>query len=76
MIYTDGIHMISDQSIEKLHAFAMSMDLKRCWFHNPRGRGHPHYDLVRSGALDAAIEHGAICISSLDLVSITTEVYS
>lgn len=76
MIFTDGIHMISDRSIDELHAFAWSMDLKRCWFHNPRGRRRPHYDLTRKGALDAAIEHGVVGISPLDLVGILREDHS
>lgn len=71
MIFTDGVHMISDTSVEELHEFAKVMELNRCWFHNPReGRPRPHYDLIRKGALGAAIEKGAAGVSPLDLVRI------
>lgn len=75
MIFTDGKHMISDQSIDELHAFAACMDLKPHWFHNRRGRNRPHYDLTTNAKLDRAIEEGAIGISPADLLRILREVY-
>lgn len=44
MLFTDKIHLVSDVSIEELHAFAKKIGLKRCWFHGVK-KGHPHYDL-------------------------------
>ncbi len=38
-------HMFSDVSTYELHAFALSIGVKRCWFHNPKPGDHPHYDL-------------------------------
>lgn len=75
MIFTDGRHMISDQSIDELHAFAACMDLKRHWFHNRRGRYHPHYDLTTNAKLDRAIEEGAVGVSPADLTRILKCVY-
>ena len=75
MIFTDGEHMISDQSIDELHACAASMGLGPHWFHNRRGRNRPHYDLTSNARLESAIEHGAIGISPRDLTRILREVY-
>lgn len=44
MIYTDGIHIISDTSINELHNFAKLMKFKKSWFQN--NKKHPHYDLT------------------------------
>ena len=42
MIYTDGVHLITDGDLEELHSFARLLGLKREWFQDKR---HPHYDL-------------------------------
>lgn len=42
MIYSDGIHIISDTSLGELHAYCQSIGIKKCWFH--RGT-FPHYDI-------------------------------
>lgn len=65
MIYTDGIHLMSEDLIE-LHKFAESIGLKKCWFHGVR-KGHPHYDLSEKKRLQA-IQSGAILVSSKELV--------
>ena len=65
MILTDGIHLISDESLNELHEFAQSMGLKRCWYR--RGR-HPHYDLTTSLKVQAAIAKGAKEVTPKDLV--------
>ena len=39
-------HMVSDRSVEELHAFASEMGLRRGWF---QGGRHPHYDLRPPG---------------------------
>lgn len=72
MIYVDDIidygnaasphgkwcHMLSDVSLEELHAFAARLGLKRSWF---QAKSSPHYDLrpskramaLRLGAVEA-----------------------
>ena len=80
MIFTDGIHLISDFSIDELHYFAQAIELKSHWFHShPR---HPHYDFTTSKDLTQssrfllrALEWGAKMISSRDLVQIGIDVY-
>ncbi len=37
-------HMEAD-SLNELHEFAKSIGVAKCWFHNPRNQGSPHYDL-------------------------------
>ncbi len=69
MIYTDGIHLISSESLEELHTFAVErIGLKRKWLHNsPR---HPHYDLMTDAAVDRALRAGAVMRTSRELVEI------
>jgi hypothetical protein len=45
MIYTDGIHIISDISLEELHTYCARVGIKRCWFHS--GSRYPHYDIPK-----------------------------
>jgi hypothetical protein len=45
MIYTDGIHIVSDTSEEELHEFARKQSISRCWFHSTSS--YPHYDLPK-----------------------------
>lgn len=45
MIFTDGVHLISDTSLEELHAYAASVGIKRCWYHS--GSSWPHYDIPK-----------------------------
>lgn len=45
MIYTDGVHLISDKSLHDLHQFARLLGLKAEWF---QWQNYPHYDLVKS----------------------------
>lgn len=75
MIFTDGIHLISDQSIDELHCFAQGMGLKRHWFQNKRGRPRPHYDLTTENAVNRAIRKGAVGLSQTDLVRILIDTY-
>lgn len=67
MVYTDGVHLIAD-SLEELHAFALSIGLKRCWFQNHR---HKHYDLTTRRKVLAAIEAGAWSVSTRDCMLIS-----
>lgn len=71
MIYVDELrsyydkrewsHMTAD-TIPELHAFAQSIGVKRCWFHNPRHHNMPHYDLNPTqrerAVLAGAVEEG------------------
>ena len=66
MILTDGIHLVSDSSLEELHAFAQNMGLKRHWFQVHRN--HPHYDLTTNSALTRALARGAYNVSSKELI--------
>lgn len=45
MIYTDGIHLISNSSIDELHSFAESIGIKRCWYHSKSN--WLHYDIPK-----------------------------
>lgn len=55
-ILTDGKHLVSDESVDELHAFARRMGLNREWFQ--KHPVHPHYDLF-GRAHARAIQHGA-----------------
>lgn len=68
MIYTDGIHMVSDISLKELHQFAEIIGIKRCWFHGSC-KGHPHYDLMEE-MKERALENGAIKTTSKKIVQI------
>lgn len=68
MIYTDGIHIISDTSIDELHIFAEKISFKLEWFQN--NNRHPHYDITTSKAKNRVIKAGAILISSKKLLKI------
>lgn len=59
MILTDGLHLVSDSSLDELHEFAASIGLKRCWYR----RGH--YDLF-GNKLSVAVAHGAKMVHPRD----------
>ncbi|MCK5548582.1 MAG: DUF4031 domain-containing protein [Thermoplasmata archaeon] len=42
MIYTDGVHVVSDSSLDELHQWARDQGIGKHFFH--RGRW-PHYDI-------------------------------
>ena len=85
-VYTDGIHMVSDFSIDELHTFAENIGLKRHWFEGSKKR-HPHYDLVnkkkapivckKTGKkfIDKAIENGAVVVKLRKIAQICKELY-
>lgn len=59
MIYTDGLHMIGDTTLE-LHRFAEHIGMKKSWYQfHPT---HPHYDLMAKHRVERAINKGAILI--------------
>jgi Protein of unknown function (DUF4031) len=57
-------HLVSDTSLEELHRFAEEIGLRREWFQT---KSIPHYDLT-GDAYRLALEHGAILVSSRDIV--------
>jgi Protein of unknown function (DUF4031) len=57
-------HLVSDKSLEELHAFAERIGLRREWFQR---KSIPHYDLT-GDAYRLALEHGAILVSSREIV--------
>lgn len=67
MIITDGVHLVSTESVDELHAFATSMGLWRSWYQNGR---HPHYDLTTPAAKLRAIDAGAVHVTRRDLVKL------
>ncbi len=54
-------HMVSDESLDELHAFARQLGIPERGFHGD------HYDLPRH-VRDAAVRHGAREVSSRDIV--------
>lgn len=68
-IYTDGVHVASNVSIDELHEFVTSkLNFKREWFQNhPR---HPHYDIIAKRNKVKALKSGAILVSSKELMRI------
>ena len=70
MIFTDGVHLISDQSLEELHMFVQRMGFNRCWYQGGKRR-HPHYDLTTQRVVNQAISRGAKMVSAKELVKIS-----
>lgn len=64
MILTDGVHLVSDRSLNELLSFGHTLGLSRSWLQD---RGIPHYDLYFKMA-DRAIAHGAQLVSRRQLV--------
>jgi hypothetical protein len=56
-------HLVSDTSLEELHAFAHELGLRREWFQQ---KSIPHYDLT-GAAYDRAVELGAELVSTREL---------
>jgi len=57
-------HLVSDTSIEELHAFAENLGMRREWFQR---RSIPHYDLTGE-RYELALARGAALVSSRELV--------
>lgn len=66
MILTDGVHLVSDTSLEELHEFAIGIGLKRHFFQVHRN--HPHYDLTTTAMFGRAIWRGVYVVSGKELV--------
>jgi hypothetical protein len=58
-------HMMTDGDLSELHEMADTVGLKREWFQDHPA--HPHYDLSNKKR-KLAIKHGAISVSSYDLI--------
>lgn len=65
MILTDGVHLVSDESLAELHRFADLIGLKRRWFQDGR---RPHYDVTAKWRQEWAEGMGAVHVSSRELV--------
>jgi hypothetical protein len=76
MILTDGIHLISDVSIAELHEFAAKVGIKRCWFHNRRGKHRPHYDITNQWRREKLLDDDTVkWVSSKEIVTTLKKVY-
>jgi hypothetical protein len=64
VIYTDGVHVLSDapgEDYAELHDFARKIGLRRAWFQGD------HYDLTTRLKAIQAVEAGAVLVDILDL---------
>lgn len=66
-------HLVAD-TIPFLHQFAGEIGPQRHWFENKRGKNRPHYDL-KGEIIRKAIEHGAMQVSSKEIVKFLKEHY-
>ena len=73
MIFTDGIHLVSDNSLDELHEFAQKIGLKRKWFQDKR---LPHYDITSKRIFKISLDNGAKITTSRDIVKIIKKVMS
>ena len=73
MIYTDGIHVITDQvDLTELHEFARTkLGFPLRWFQDKPGR--PHYDTMALSKKLAALAGGAKTVTSRRIVEILKE---
>lgn len=67
MMYTDGIHLISDTGMQELYEFGEKLGFKREWVHHTPGR--PHFDLMTEEVLRKAIQAGAKRVGRREFVS-------
>lgn len=63
-IVVDRQGHLASESLDDLHDFARRIGLRRHWFHNKRGRNHPHYDLTTERVIARAIKGGAKLVRS------------
>jgi|GEM_PF-2801124 len=67
MLYTDGIHLISDTGVEELYRFGENIGLKREWVHWTPGR--PHFDLINEEIRKKAVDAGARWVKRREFVA-------
>lgn len=65
-IFTDGVHLVSDTSVDELHEFAQGIGLKREWFQDKLRE--PHYDMTVRWRAKRAEDHGAIVVSTREII--------
>lgn len=74
MIFTDGVHLVSDipgeEGERELHDFARKLRLRRGWFQ--RHPVHPHYDLTTARAVRRAYDAGAQATTSREIARMFT----
>lgn len=70
MIYTDGVHIISDAGVQELHWFAERVGIGRWWFENRRDKNHPHYDRPRHVPTNKLVIKGARYATTRHIVEI------
>ena len=75
MILTDGVHLVSDHSLNELHKFARRIGLKPEWFQDglpgvdgPGAEVHPHYDLTTARMAAKAERLGASRVDTRKLL--------
>lgn len=67
MIFTDGIHLVSNKDIEELHSFAEKIGLKKEWFQDHKK--YKHYDLFGNKTA-LAISNGAKLVTAREIVNL------
>lgn len=74
MIFSDGVHLISSESIDELHKYCNKINIKKCWFHNSKNK--PHYDIPKLKRLNFFKNNPeVIIISSREIVKILNKLY-
>lgn len=68
MLYTDGIHLISDVSLEELHQFAQSIGIKRHWYHS--SSRWKHYDIPKRMRDGFAEKYNVKLVTDREIVEI------
>ena len=76
MIYSDGVHVVSDVSLEDLHEQMKLIGIKRCWYHS--SSKHKHYDIPKKRRGDAFfVNHPEVKkVDAIEIVRICKEVAS
>lgn len=63
----DGRHLVCvPYSVEKLHAMARELGIKRCWFH--AGAKYPHYDIPKRRI--AEVKARCVVVSGREILAI------
>jgi len=72
MILVDYIgHLVSTESEEELHKFALEqLHMKRAWYEEGGYAGfkHPHYDIIGQTMLQKALRLGAVQVPTRELI--------
>lgn len=62
------------KDISKLHKFAQSLGIKKCWYENKKGMNRPHYD-VKECYYESAVLAGAIPVGLVEGVNKMQELF-